>query len=157
MQRKQNPNRQNSHPQPLCSTSRAYKSDHDLHRSSTVISSSSLKPPFSSFSSSSFCPSFLPISRPPPPQQIMKTDFSFSSCFSPAIFRRLATAAVFLAAVVVSCFLLYRGAESVGFKIPAAYYYYSFSGNAKLPDDDASSSFDSRRPVSAFTFRHLSN
>ncbi|KAL3510275.1 hypothetical protein ACH5RR_029676 [Cinchona calisaya] len=92
-----------------------------------------------------FSPTFLPLlSQPPPNSAVMRPDvYSNSAIF----FRRAVTTISFLAAVVLSCFVLYRAADSVGLKIPTAYYYYYTSRDPNLLSDDFYSD-DSRWPDS---------
>lgn len=51
-----------------------------------------------------------------------------------AFFRRFVAAVIFLVAVCCSCFVLYRAAESVGFQIPAPYYYHYSRFSHTLPE-----------------------
>ena len=96
-------------------------------------------------------PSFLPLSSPPPKPPLpsnsgeIKPDVASNSA---VYLRRVFTAIVFLSAVVLSCFVLYRATDSVGLKMPMVYYYYYASGNPDLLSDDVSSD-NSRLPVSA--------
>ncbi|CDP07921.1 unnamed protein product [Coffea canephora] len=66
-------------------------------------------------------PSFLPLSSPPPKPPLpsnsgeMKPDVASNSA---VYLRRVFTAIVFLSAVVLSCFVLYRATDSVGLKMP---------------------------------------
>ncbi|XP_027095737.1 uncharacterized protein At4g15970-like isoform X4 [Coffea arabica] len=87
-------------------------------------------------------PSFLPLSSPPPKPPLpsnsgeIKPDVASNSA---VYLRRVFTAIVFLSAVVLSCFVLYRATDSVGLKMPMVYYYYYASGNPDLLSDDVSS------------------
>lgn len=95
-------------------------------------------------------PSFLPLSspqpKPPPPLNSCEMKPDVASNYA-VFLRRVLTAIFFLSAVVLSCFVLYRAADSVGLKMPAAYYYYYASRNPDLISDDVSSD-DSRLPDS---------
>ncbi|XP_027095733.1 uncharacterized protein At4g15970-like isoform X1 [Coffea arabica] len=99
-------------------------------------------------------PSFLPLSSPPPKPPLpsnsgeIKPDVASNSA---VYLRRVFTAIVFLSAVVLSCFVLYRATDSVGLKMPMVYYYYYASGNPDLLSDDVSS--DNSRLADSKEFR----
>ncbi|CAI9096840.1 OLC1v1033068C1 [Oldenlandia corymbosa var. corymbosa] len=73
-----------------------------------------------------FSPSFLPLSHPAlaanHPAE-MKPDCPANSSVMAVLFGRVMTVTLFLAAIVFSCFVLYRGVDSVGLKLPASYHF----------------------------------